>query len=51
MMRINSLLARLPSSGVASIVGKPQAHETIRVIVFDGGGDAAVFDVPRRGEN
>jgi hypothetical protein len=36
-----------PSSGVVQIVSTPQAHKTIRVLVFYGG-DASVFDVPRR---
>ena len=35
---------------MAEIVGRPQAPETIRVVVFYGP-DAAVFDVPRSGEN
>jgi hypothetical protein len=43
---IDYLAARMKSSGVDEIVGKPQAPESIRVIVFYGG-DAAVFDVPR----
>ncbi len=47
---IDCLAARLPSTDIAQIIGKPQAAETIRVLVFYGS-DAAVFDVPRRSEN
>ena len=47
---IDCLAARLPSTDIAQIIGKPQAAETIRVLVFNGA-DAAVFDVPRRGDN
>jgi hypothetical protein len=47
---IDCLAARLPSTNIAQIIGKPQAAETIRVLVFYGA-DAAVFDVPRRGDN
>ena len=46
---IDCLAARLPSTNIAEIVGRPQAAETIRVLVFYGG-DAVVFDVPHRGE-
>jgi hypothetical protein len=46
---IDTLAARLRRSGVASMVGAPQAPQTIRVLVCYGS-DLAVFDVPRRGE-
>jgi hypothetical protein len=47
---IDTLAARLPSTGAHKMLGTPQAPETIRVLVFYGP-DLSVFDVPRSAAN
>jgi hypothetical protein len=46
---IETLAARLPSTGAHKLLGSPQQPETIRVLVFYGA-ELSVFDVPRSGD-
>jgi hypothetical protein len=46
---IETLAARLPSTGAHKMLGSQQQPGTIRVIVFYGG-ELAVCDIPRSGE-